>query len=56
MKIARTSSHNTGEVNTSSAETHSVRQRRNSVGGVRELHKISTRLSSFTVYKSGAKL
>ena len=56
MKIVRTSSHNTVEVNTPSTETHSVRQRRNSVGGVRELHKISTHLSSFTVYKSGAKL
>ena len=56
MKIVRTSSHNTVEVNTPSTETHSVRKRRNSVGGVRELHKISTHLSSFTVYKSGAKL
>ena len=56
MKIVRTSSHNTVEVNTPSTETHSMQKRRNSVGGVRELHKISTHLSSFTVYKSGAKL
>ena len=56
MKIVRTSSHNTVEVNTPSTETHSVRKRRNGMGGVRELHKISTLLTSFTVYKSGAKL
>ena len=53
MKIVRTSSHNTVEVSTPSTQTHSVRKRRNSVGGVRELHKISTHLTSFTHRRTG---
>lgn len=55
MTIVRTSSHNTAQA-TPPAVTHSPRQRRNTVSGIWELHKTSTNLSNFTVYKSGAKL
>lgn len=54
MTICRTASHNI-EV-TPTPVTPSLRQRRNSFCGVRELHDSKPNLAKFTVYKSGAKL
>lgn len=54
MTIVRTASHNVQV--TPVDVTPSVRQRSNSVCGIRELHRNKSHLSNFTVYKSGAKL
>lgn len=54
MTICRTASHNV-EI-TPTPVTPSLRQRRNSFCGVRELHNTKSNVSKFTVYKSGAKL
>ena len=54
MTIVRTSSHNTAIQATPTFATPAPCQRRNTVSGIRELHKKSSDLNKFTVYKSGA--
>ena len=54
MTIVRTASHNVQV--TPVDVTPSSLQRRNTVCGMRELHRNRSHLSKFTVYKSGAKL
>ena len=54
MTLVRTSSHNV--VVTPLGKTSSIRQRRNTISGVRELNSTKTKSCSITVYKSGVKL
>lgn len=55
MTIVRTSSHNTEQV-TPTPVTPYPRRRRNTLSGIRELHKTSSNLKKYTVYKSGTEL
>lgn len=55
MTIVRTSSHNSEQV-TPTPVTPYPRRRRNTLSGMRELHKTSSNLIKFTVYKSGTEL
>lgn len=55
MTIVRTSSHNTEQVTPTPVTSYS-RRRRNTLSGIRELHKTSSNLSKYTVYKSGTEL
>ncbi|XP_015766817.1 PREDICTED: voltage-dependent T-type calcium channel subunit alpha-1H-like [Acropora digitifera] len=55
MTIVRTSSHNTEQI-TPTPVTPYPRQRRNTLSGIRELHKTSSNLKKYTVYKSGTEL